>query len=88
MKRTPEIFLDGAPEIPPPLPLTDTDSDDDKVSTSSVATTQSAPAGPTAGLPLGEGAKVKRCRPKVSAQKDHLDDLCDLDPSYTNLSPL
>ena len=78
-EEDPWDFLDGAPEIPPPLPLTDTDSDDDKVSTTSVATTQSAPAGPTAGQPLGEGAKVKCRRPKVSAPKDHLDDVCDLD---------
>ena len=78
-EEDPWDFLDGAPEIPPPLPLTDTDSDDDKHSTTSVATTQSAPATTTAPQPPGEGAKPKCCWPRVTAQKDHLKDLCDLD---------
>ena len=78
-EEDPWDFLDGAPEIPPPLPLTDTDSDDDNRSTLSAATTQSAPAAPATSQPLGEGAKPKCRWPKVTASKDHLEDVCDLD---------
>ena len=56
-------FLDAAPAIPPPLPLTETESEDEK------ASVKSAPVAPT--------TKVKAPRkPKVSQQKDLLDDLC------------
>ena len=58
------------------MPLTDTDSDDERASTTSIGTTQSAPT--VSSVPLGKGAKAKRPRPKVSVQKDHLDDLCDI----------
>ena len=56
-------FLDAAPAIPPPLPLAETESEDEK------ASVKSAPVAPT--------TKVKAPRkPKVSQQKDLLDDLC------------
>ena len=57
-------FLDAAPAIPPPLPLTETDSDEDKMSV------KSAPAAPAKGA-------AKR-KPRVSQQKDLLNDVCGL----------
>ena len=77
-EEDPWDFLDAAPEIPPPLPLTDTNSDEDKVSVASTATTQSAPAAPVSGTSVGVGAKAKGL-PKISVQKDVLDDLCTVD---------
>ena len=56
-------FLDAAPTISPPLPLTETESEGEK------ASVKSAPVDPTAKV------KVPR-KPKVSQQKDLLDDLC------------
>ena len=58
-------FLDAAPTIPPPLPLTETESEDEK------ASVKSAPVAPTTKV------KVPR-KPKISQQKDLLDDLCSL----------
>ena len=77
-EEDPWDFIDPAPEIPRPLPLTDTDSDDNPETVESGPTT--APATPSAGTPVGEGAKAKgsaKRKPTLTVKKDVLDDLCD-----------
>ena len=64
-------FIDAAPAIPEPLPLTETDTDDESTSVKSAPATSSATPAPK---PSG-AAKQK---PRVSTQKDLLDDLCSM----------
>ena len=61
-------FIDAAPAIPEPLPLTETDTDDESTSVKSTPAISSATPAPK---PSG-AAKQK---PRVSTQKDLLDDL-------------
>ena len=60
-------FLDAAPAIPEPLPLTETDTEDDATSV------KSAPAAPA---PVTKPTGAAKRKPKVSLQKDLLEDLC------------
>ena len=60
-------FLDAAPAIPKPLPLTKTDTEDD------AASVKLAPA---ATAPATKPTGAAKRKPKVSLQKDLLEDLC------------
>ena len=74
-------FIDAAPKIPDPLPLTDTDTEDETASVQSAPAATSSLILPTAGEPVGTGAKAKVStkggrKPVVPQFKDELKDIC------------
>ena len=64
-------FIDAASAIPEPLPLTETDTDDESTSVKSTPAASSA-------TPAPKPSGVAKQKPRVSTQKDLLDDLCSM----------